>query len=802
MSPPRKKDQSAPLRPAIPTALACCAGVWAAIGAVVSLGLSGEPSIPEVAGFSCAACLGFLLLAGSCALFARRRCAQRVWRLAVVSLLLVVSWGAGSASAGLHYARQDELAARAQEAGAAAFQYVVQSDPRASSYGGCSFKATAYGEEGSFDCWVSLSTADDAACPRLGEELLLRGSVSRFDLTDDYGRSRYLQGCAVQVKAVTMENEGFGDGVVAAVRALRASALANLAAGTDSADSLIAGLVFGNQAATSQSGISDTFSKLGLSHMIAVSGSHLALVAAMLGVALSAFRMRPVGRAALLSVLLAVYVCLTGFQISAVRAFAMTLIALVGRAASRRAHGPTSLSLAALIILLCTPSSAFSLGFQLSVASVLGLVLFGGLAQSWLEAALPGTMPETLASTLSVTLLAQAVTLPLTLPVFGTLPVLSPLANVALVPVMSAVLLLGLVWCVLAWVLPQLAALVLIPCRLLAQAVCAASSWAQGLGPIAPVVDVGTFPLWAAALVLLGLAYAFWPKASRRVAWGLGGAGVVAVLVLVTTSLVFAPERMVVLDVGQGDAILLQSGGASVLVDTGPDDAVVWALARQGVHQLDAVVLTHTDLDHVGGLSYLAGHVGVGEVIYAGGVGEALAANDSNEVASTIAESLRCPATEVLAGDTLTAGSLTLRVLWPAGPVAGDENADSIVMHAVWGDASNPRLSALLTGDAELDVLEPLARKGALPRVDILKVAHHGSAASTSAELVQTLGCSVAVASAGEHNRYGHPRQECVEAVRQGGARFLCTIDTGDVAFSGQEGRLRVSSARDVPLAA
>ena len=802
MSPPRTCEQTTPVRPALPAALFCCAGAWAAVAVVVSLGLSGEGAVAGAAGLSCAVCLGLFLLAAIGALVASQRACRQLRRAAVALLLLAVSWGMGSASAGLHYTRQDELAAQAVELGASAFRFVVESDPRASSYGGCSFRATAYGEPGSLDCWVSLNTGDDVDSPQLGEVLLLRGSMTRFDLADDYDRSRYLQGCGVQVKAVRMDNLGFADGAVAAVRAFRASALSALAAGSDPADSLIAGLVFGNQAATSQSGISDTFSKLGLSHMIAVSGSHLALVAAMLGVALSAFLLRPRGRAVLLAALLAVYVCLTGFQISAVRAFAMTLIALVGRVVARRAHGPTSLSLAALTILLCVPSSAFSLGFQLSVASVLGLVLFGGLAQSWLEEALPVPVPETLASTLSVTLLAQAVTLPLTLPVFGTLPVLSPLANVVLVPVMSLVLLLGLLWCVLALVLPQVSGLVLAPCRLLAQAVCAASSWAQGLGAIAPVVDVGGFPLWAAMLVGMGLAYAFWPKASKRVAWFLGGAALLAALALVLVSAAFPPERMVVLDVGQGDAILLQGGGASILVDTGPDDSVVWALARQGVHRLDAVVLTHTDLDHVGGLSYLAGHVGVGRVVYAGGVGEALAAEDTHSLVATIGESLRCETAEVLAGDTMSAGSLTLCVLWPASSVRGDENADSIVMHAFWGDAASPRLSALLTGDAELDVLEPLACQGALPRVDILKIAHHGSAASTSRELVQSLGCTVAVASAGAGNRYGHPRQECVDAVQQAGARFLCTVDAGDVAFSGQEDGLRVSSARDVPLAA
>ncbi len=792
----------APVRPALPVTLACCAAVWAAVCTVASLGVSeGFRSVPVAC--ACAApVLGALLFMGARSFRARRAPGPAPSRGAALLLLVCLSWAVGSSSAALHYTRQDTLASQAVASGAAAFRYVVQSDPRASSYGGCSFKATAYGDNGALDCWVSLSVEDDAGLPRLGETLLLGGSMTRFDMDDEYGRSRYLQGCVVQVKAVRMERLGFGEGIVAKVRAYRATMLEALAAGGDQADSLIAGLVFGNQAAAAQAGISDTFSKLGLSHMIAVSGSHLALVAAMLGVALSAFRLRPRARAPLLVALLAVYVCLTGFQISAVRAFAMTAIALAGTVAARRPHGPASLSVAALVILLCAPQSAFSLGFQLSVASVLGLVLFGGLAQGWLAAALPLGMPETLVSTLSVTLLAQAVTLPLTLPVFGTLPVLSPLANVVLVPVMSATLLLGLLWCALSCVFPHVSAAVLALCRLLAGAVWAASSWAQGLGPVAPVVDVAGPALWAAALAGCVLAYAFWPKPSRRAAWCLGGAALTCMLLACTLATVFAPERMVVLDVGQGDAILLQGSGASVLVDTGPDDAVVWALARQGVHSLDAVVLTHTDLDHVGGLAYLPGHVSVGRVIYAAGVGEALSCEDPNSLLATMGESLRCEASEVLAGDVVTVGSMTLRVLWPACAVRGDENADSIVMHAFWGDEASPRLSALLTGDAELDVLEPLARQGMLPRVDVLKVGHHGSAVSTSAELVEALGCSVAVASAGEHNRYGHPRQECVDAVGQAGARFLCTIDTGDVAISGQDGALRVSSAREMPLAA
>ena len=811
----RRKDSDMPVRPTLPVTLPCAFCVWVAVW-WVDQSWDGSVAVPvlvvPVASLAMAALMASKWLGKPAAL---------------LFAALAASWAFGFVTASLHFAQQDAAAADARREGVASYAYVVQTDPRTSSYGSVRFRARAVPREGvdasSFDVWVSLSLDSDGSqeVPHLGEVLDLRGAFVSLDRTQDYEASLYLQGCALKIRAIDAGSQGFASGPVGAVRSFRAQMLSRLGPLDEEAPSLIAGVAFGDQAAVASSGVSDTFSKLGLSHLVAVSGSHLALVASLASTLVARARLRPSVRSTVLVALLAFYVCLTGFQLSALRAFVMSAVGLLAAVAGRRSQGLASIGLVALVLVLVSPACVFSLGFQLSVASVFALVMFGRLAQSWMEALLPRRCPQGLVETLSLTLLAQVATMPMTLPVFGTVPVLSPLANVVFVPLVSVVLLAGLVWCVLAPWAPPLAAAVLWVDQALSGVVCHAADGLASLGAVAPVVELGAASLWTAGLVAAALAYAVWPSPSPRVArraFALVSAVATVAFVVVV---VWPVERMVVLDIGQGDAILLQSGGAAVLVDTGPDDAVLAALARQHVWKLDAVVITHTDLDHAGGLAELVGHVGVDRVIFAQGVWDKLV-QESSDLVGVVQEGLHAQVGQVSAGDMLQARDLTLSVLWPEGPVAGDENVDSIVMLAAWGNASAsstaadsagnpgdvpqasgaPTMTALLTGDAESEVVAPLIERGSLGHVDVLKVGHHGSAVSTTPEMVRGLSAYVGVASAGKDNSYGHPRRECVDAVLEGGARFVCTATAGDVMFYPQVDAIRVSCARELPFAA
>jgi competence protein ComEC len=218
------------------------------------------------------------------------------------------------------------------------------------------------------------------------------------------------------------------------------------------------------------------------------------------------------------------------------------------------------------------------------------------------------------------------------------------------------------------------------------------------------------------------------------------------------------PFTLVALDVGQGDALLLETGSARVLVDGGGDSTAARLLARRGVRHLDLVIATHGDLDHVGGLSDVFRTVRVGELwLHPSPVGKA-AVDRLAEAARDAAVPVRAP----LAGAVLSVGDLTLEVLapWPALLEAtGDDasNDASIVVRASAGGAS-----ALLGGDSGAAVHARLI--AAAPehlRADVLVLPHHGSSTS-DLRLVAAVAPAVAVVSAGRDNPYGHPHREVV----------------------------------------
>lgn len=654
----------------------------------------------------------------------------------------------------------------------------VQTDPKVSAAGRPYFQASVVCSDGAAGrVWVDMR-GDASELPSLGERLVCAGGWEELDLSDEFDRSLAQRGVCARLRANAWEDAGFEGGVTGAIRSFRREMLRAIDPRSDPGRALLAGVVCGDQASLGFHGVQDDFADLGLSHLVAVSGSHLVVVSALLGRVLAGARTRPVGRLVCTAVVLAVYVVFTGLQPSAIRSWVMAVAALGATAVGRRSHAPSSVSAAALALLLMSPSSACSMGFQLSVLSVLGLALFAGFAQEWLRCLLPAKTPRTLTEAFSLTTVAQVFTAPVALPAFGTLPWLSPIANAAAGPLVSLLLVVGLVGAPLAVLVPSVAAAALFPADVAARTLCLLSSFMAGLPGIVGTVEVDAWAIWLPVFLGAALLYAAWPKPSRRVARALLAIGLCCLLVAHLRWGVFAPARVVVLDVGQGDAILVQDGRYALLVDTGPGDAVVGALARNHIGRLDAVLITHTDLDHVGGIDDMVGRVEVGQVIVARGVAAAIAADE--QLAASVDELVGEQVVEVAAGDSFAVGSFELDVLWPCEPVDGDCNEESVVALVSYGHADRD-MSVLLTGDAERDVVEPLVELGMTGTVDVLKVGHHGSAVSTTSAMVEGLDPLVAVASAGENNRYGHPTEQCVSAIAGAGVDLHVTSACGDV---------------------
>lgn len=673
--------------------------------------------------------------------------------------------------------------------------------------------------------WRGRARAESEACSGYvwltsPDELLMGDRircVGRFlpNADDEWGRSSAAQGLSGSVRVVLATERDEPEGLALLARRVRWAALDVLRPEESDSGALLAACVCGYAPPMRARGLSEEFSRAGISHLAAVSGSHLALVASCVSAVLEGLCLGVRVRSVASTLVTGGFVLLCGLPVSAVRAWAMACVSQAVALSGRRGHQLSSASLVGLAMALLDPSLSGQLGFLLSVSSVVGIGLFCPYARFALgEAALAlGSMgagtagrgvPRPLGQALgrfgrvgrgaldalAVCVVCQASTFAIGASSFGSVSLVAPLANLLAAPVLGILMPLGLAAGVAspapvaADVLARLAGAV-------AQPLLAGVSWLSSLGLASVPVSVDLGLALLVTVLLSAVLLVAWPRPSGRLLAG----GTLVALALAGAVLLrlrwLAPPRVCVLDVGQGDAILVQDGGSAILVDAGPGDAVGAALARYGVLHLDAVLVTHLHDDHYGGLSTLGPVLSGGEVLFGQGVSGSL----TDEVKCELSALAPGSVSEVSHGDVLHVGRFSLSVVSPLGSSDGSQNADSVQLALSFEDG--PRtLSGLLTGDGEKDELAAELGRGDVGDIDFLKVGHHGSAVSLDEAEARALSPEVSIASAGANNRYGHPRQECVDVLEKAGSAFLCTMDVGDVTVEPGELGPRVTTAR------
>ena len=750
-----KREHVMPPRPLMPWTMALCAGLCVSCSLVLNLVadlLLGEWAAPVML------LMAIPVAAAACIVLARS-CMRLVrWRRWLYAAALGLVAGA-VVSAG--WAIGAVRASRALDNRAASsLEFVVHGDPSIND-GAYSYTCDAYAGEKRLG-QVRLSCDRELG---VGSHVRAIGRISRFE-NDAYGRSRVLRGEVRKVKAVRIVS--VDEGSPGPLLRLRNGLLASIAPATDPARSLIAGVVCGRSAELRAQPAGDWFSVTGTAHLIAVSGSHLAIVGFVIESALQKTRLSRGLQRGLLVLALAAYAVFTGASPSAVRACCMVAATLVANGAGRRRHGLSALFVTMAIFVLLRPTVLFEMGFQLSCASVFAILCFCPYAT---YALVELGVPSGVASILSVTLCSQLATLPVTIPTFGTFSLIAPLANAVIGPVISVLLASSvvLVPCSLVPLLSRVALVVLMivaRCALFFEQLFAA---VPGASVTVPPDTVWVYVVPFALAVLL----VWWPRPRARPM----AAGLACLVLLAAIPYVywdrFASPSVTVLDVGQADAILIRQGGAVALVDCGLDERVVSALVRNNVHHIDAVFVTHWDEDHWGGLPAVLEQFSVGTIAVA-----------ADALEDAPAEVLNRPGVEyrqVRRGDTVDIGSFCARVMWPFESVDGEGNEDSLVLLLSYVQGGQS-LRMLLTGDAELDQEREFVQK--VGDIDVLKLGHHGSKVSVDLDLLEALKPELSIASAGEGNRYGHPSDACIDAVKEAGGAFACTIEQGDITVT------------------
>lgn len=567
------------------------------------------------------------------------------------------------------------------------------------------------------------------------------------------------------------------------------------------------------------SATTEDFRRSGLSHLLSVSGQNVALLALLAMPVLAALGMPLRSRLVWVLGLIAVYVPLAGAGPSIQRAGIMGALSVLATLTGRRASRLYALAVAALVLLVLEPGIAADVGWQLSFAAVLGILLLAAPLRAAIAARIGARgWRHALAEGAAMTIAATLATAPLIAFHFEAISTTTLLANLLALPAVAPAMWLGMLAAAAGQVpgfpVEALNAVTALLLAYIAQvaAWCGRPSWAYlhlrlGLGgllasylAIAAVVTGGMRLGRARRLGRLRRPpTAYRPEASawralRAPRRGLGPAlGLVVVLAALALGLgLRAPSgdaasgapaglRVSVLDVGQGDAILLQPRRApALLVDGGPPgDGLAAKLRAAGVERLGAAIVTHDQSDHAGGIRDLLGTMPIGRLLY--GV---LRRSTLAEVAAAGVSGRR-----LARGSEVRSGRLRLEAIWPppellAGSHRGeDPNLLAVVMVARWR-----RFSMLLTADAEAEAtpLDP-------GPIDVLKVAHHGSDDAGLGALLDRTRPSLAVISVGAGNPFGHPTAATLATLAAHGVRTLRTDRDGTVVIDVSRGSIRVS---------
>ncbi len=561
------------------------------------------------------------------------------------------------------------------------------------------------------------------------------------------------------------------------------------------------------------------FQNSGLAHLLAVSGQNVVLLS-LLGIGVMA--LAGVGyraRLVVLAGLILLYVPLAGGGPSIQRAGVMGLAGLVALAASRPTSRIFALFLAVAVTLLINPRATADVGWQLSFVAVVGIALLARPLRRRLDALFPGPiggsdpggtgLRSAFFDGVAVTVAASLVTAPLMAFHFDRIPVATIAANLAALPAVAPAMWLGMASAGVGVLWSGLAIPLNLLNSLLLAYVAQVASWFGRPGWATVELEIGSPTLLIAVYAALAVAIVIallstrgltvepgeWRSPSQL--WRRRGWAAAVLALLLSGLLVLLPGdgrrrleapaagevRIDFLDIGQGDATLIRTHGSDpILVDGGPPGGgVESALSSADVNRLRAVIATHADLDHVGGLYDVFETREVDQYLFDGTPGPLLSqARQSGSEVARIAE-----------GDRFRMGPLAIEVLWPPQRSADfvapeDRNDRSIVLLLAY---RGHRI--LLTGDGEAEAVP--VDPGPL---DVLRVAHHGSDDAGLPALLDRAMPALSVLSVGADNTYGHPTEETVAALRESGSQVLRTDADGTVSLVLSENGVSVETGR------
>lgn len=528
--------------------------------------------------------------------------------------------------------------------------------------------------------------------------------------------------------------------------------------------------------------INTAFKVSGISHIIAVSGLHVSILFGLIYTLMAKRRFL----SCLIGIpILILFAAVVGFTPSITRACVMQSLMLIAMVFDREYDAKTALAFAVLVMLIANPMAILSVSLQLSAGSVLGILLFSERVRKRL---LPKHEKKDktktnffvrlrywFASSVSVTLSAMVFTTPLVAYYFGCVSLIGVVTNLLTLWVISFIfygIMLALAVSLLSiTVASWLGFVISVPIRYVLL-------MASGLSklPMAAVYTVSIYVVvWLIGTYIL---FAIFLLKKNKRPFLLVCCSFVLLLmsqIAAWTEPMLDNCRLTVLDVGQGQSILLQSDGKNFLIDCGGDDSKLAAdaaaemLLSQGICRLDGIIVTHYDADHAGGIPYLLTRIKTDRLILP-------YVRDDDHVGEKLAELTNGRVQYISADVAYTFGSTEMTVIGPISYNKGNESSLCVLFR-------HEKCDILITGDRGALGELMLLREHDLPQLDLLIAGHHGSSGSTGEALLAATKPENAIISVGEDNRYGHPSDQVLKRLAAVGCTVFRTDLHGTVIF-------------------
>lgn len=529
--------------------------------------------------------------------------------------------------------------------------------------------------------------------------------------------------------------------------------------------------------------VKNELSITGISHVVAVSGMHVSLI---IGIVLFLCRQRR-KLAALISIpVMLFFAAMLGFSASVTRAVIMNSVLLLAPVFKRENDAPTSLGLALLLILLANPWAAANLSLQLSFAAMVGIFWMAPKIYGWTLKKLNDRLDrkkhrlfyrvaKAMAVIFATTISANVFTIPFVAANFGLVSVVSPLTNLLTMTLLSAIFTLCFAALLLSLWLPLGTAagwLLAWPIRLILKLVyCIAKI------PYAAVYTCSKFVIvWLIVVYLMIAAFCLIKRARKPLVLA-GGLAATLLITILFSAVSTQDVRVTAFDVGQGQCIYVKSDSVSVMIDCGGDDGenngenVARNLLMSGNAKLDALILTHYDIDHVCGAAQLMQRVKI-STLY---LPEIPDDSGNREWLIQTAQKRGIVIVPVAEDMQLQFSGGTIDLFAPENPNGKNASISALM--------SIENYDILVTGDIDTNREEELLAKHTIPKLEVLVAGHHGSKYSTGTQLLAQTCPDVVVICVGK-NSYGHPTQEVLDRVSEMGAAIYRTDLDGDITIT------------------